>query len=162
MFGLFIVMEYGWSLRKSDWNSLSSMLSQTNQQLKWRQCPLEKIHRNIIPEEPGVYMLCLSPPYCEQYFDTELPIFNALYRGSTGNLRKRFNNYTRKQNISSDRAKYFLGNFAAIITFVYTTCSESKMKQIEGRLIDAFGPSANGRRESIGRYHAVAEAGHLL
>ena len=144
-------MNRGWSLQQPVWNRLAKTLSGAVRKIKWEQVPLDIAHKmSIPPKKSGVYMLCLSPPHCDEYFvNSKAPMFNALYIGSAEDLKRRFTDYANQQNTSSKKVKHFLESYATIM-FVYAVCDMSEMKAVEGRLIDSFGPSANGKREGVG------------
>ena len=143
-------MKYGWSLDESVWSRLAQVLSKVASKLQWVQAPLDNFHKLSIPKEPGIYMLCSPPLHCEKYFNLkQVPMFNALYIGSTEDLNSRFTDYAKQKNLSSDKVEYFLENYAAI-TFICAVCDISEFEAVEGALIDSFGPSANGQRAGVG------------
>lgn len=150
-------MEHGWSLDMSRWRKLKLILSHYG--LEWEVCILNDKYISSIPQKAGVYMLCLPPMDCEYCFlgkndDKKLNIFNAIYIGRSMNLRTRFGHYAKRKNISS-KIKGFLQKHRHLkVTFGHAVCKgvsrAAAIKQIEGALIDCFGPSANARREDIG------------
>lgn len=99
-------------------------------------------------------MLCCLPPVCEEWFDNDrLRVFNAMYAGKAVSLHARFRDYLNIRNLSP-RVEGFIRQHrpeGQSITFIYAPCDAEILLKVEGALIDSFGPSANARRENVGR-----------
>ena len=155
MHGMFAVMRYGWSPCPGVWGLLEKTLSNVAKKFEWQHVNLNPNNDMAIPDGlSGVYMLCLAPPKCSKHFTTgenaSCFMFNALYIGSSTNLRQRFTDYANKnpRNTSSKSMKKFLDDYYGCpIVFVYTACAspDCEIEAIEDVLVRAFGPSINGK-----------------
>ena len=149
---------HGWTLNLDYCKRLKAALSKIPKGFQWKQFDLVMSNKMFIPTKPGVYMLCLRPPLCYEYFEPKgAPLFNAMYIGRTKNLKSRFDNYANpratNRNINnshkhSARMTDFLKNYSnQPIMFVYTICDieHHEIRIIEDLLIRSFGPSVNDK-----------------
>jgi len=156
-------MKHGWSLDVLEWRRLQDLLSK--REIKWKMCGLDSAYRTIVPKRSGVYMLCCFPPACGRMFKfNNLRTLNTVYVGQAKSLRERFKfwqSFQKKkepsisgvENISPKGGTFIYQQFknAEDMFFIYSLCPSDNLSEVEGLLIDCFGPSANSRRESVVR-----------
>lgn len=143
-------MRHGWSLQAHTWQYLMELFEEY-QVKAWKKYPLDIQYKAMIPKsKSGIYMLCLPPMECEEWFfgrSGRLNIFNTIYVGRSEDLQRRFSNYVRRRGISRTIQDFLEREKHREITFGYAVCDVSAIKKIEGALIKCFGPSANMRDE---------------
>ena len=138
-------MKYGWSLCARQWEELKAALAH----LTWSRVFVAKRWASDVPCEAGVYMLCTPPPQCPLSFKEGAGLFNALYVGRADDLRRRFNNYCRRKNISEEarRALDELLGEGGRMFFIFSVIPPERLRETEGCLIRCLGPSVNKRDE---------------
>ena len=74
----------GWSIDPEHWVKATELLGN----FAPKRIPHTKTMRNIVPQQPGVYIICSGPvqPHSELFDGT----FNVLYVGKATNLQDRF------------------------------------------------------------------------
>lgn len=120
----------------------------TRYNVDWSFVPFHQDRVDDMPSEPGLYAFVVS---CDH---PKLPVHAyVLYVGQSGhgdsqsNLRKRFQQYLREQNVGTSRAavERMLVEFAEDLKF-YFACmpaAKSRLKEIESRLLSAIIPPVN-------------------
>ena len=133
-------LQKGWNLDLSAWQLLASLL----QDLNWKSVPLASDSRQLVPPDPGVYVMCVGLrwlPISGGLFDR---LSNAIYVGQSRDLRLRFS-----QHVHGDRRKVTqaLLTFRSI-EFHYAVAPLTQLSVIEQALIEALGPSAHERNQT--------------
>lgn len=153
--GLAMGIEYGWRVKTSEWSRLKRvLLEHAGDSVAWKNMPLRRGNAMHLKGKSGVYMLCMHPPYYDQWCSDidKLPLLNVLYVGQSTDLSKRFDNYARIKNVSSHVMENFLHHYntgARRLIFAYILLGISSLKEVEGSLIRCFGPSVNRRQEGV-------------
>lgn len=135
-------MRYGWSIERSDWDSAPKEVLRTD---RWRSVRLNSLERNRVPELPGVYLFCSSPPGRSRSMrlqDTDLfgLLYNVLYVGKATNLRHRFLSHcgSPAEDIRKIRTCFPEG-----LEFWFVSLNRDEIGNLESTLILCFGPPAN-------------------
>ena len=134
-------MRKGWSINAGDWNRLESELEASR---KWHSVLLTPNDRQMVPDRPGVYVICVRPPVCLQ--PNQNTVFDKLsspiYIGrSATSIRTRFLAHCTKPEPVLRTAK--LCYKSVQIRFWYMELPPAHVKSIEAQLIECFGPPAN-------------------
>mgnify|MGYP001220607088 CR=1 FL=1 len=136
----------GWTIEKTTWNNVPDELVDSS----WRVFPLASAYKDSIPNKPGIYAICSKPPISNPSLKsnrrnskTDLfgRLYNAVYTGSTTNLRDRFTTHSGnnpQENISEARKCY-----AGYLEFWYHPCPTGSLRDWEGHLQSCLGPKAN-------------------
>ena len=136
-------MRNGWTLEKQNWDDLLIVLTGT----KWSRTKLDTLYKNRIPNRPGVYAICLNlgaMGFTQRPFKD---IYEVIYVGrSESSVRTRFVSHCNKPVRGVREAKECFGNN---LEYWYTEVDQDKIREIEARIIQCFGPPANLKEESI-------------
>lgn len=136
-------MRKGWTLEKQNWNDLLTVLTGTN----WARTKLDILYKNRIPERPGVYVICLNLGTMNFTQRPFKDIYEIIYVGrSESSVQSRFVSHCNKPLRGVREAKDCFGNN---LEFWYTEVDYNKIREIEARIIQCFGPPANLKEESI-------------
>lgn len=128
-------MQYGWSLDKTDWDTLIQLADGLN----WYSCEFTRTQDIRVPERPGVYLVC-APPVIKI---TKLG-FNVLYSGSSKtSIRTRFKRHLNSPTPTMQKAMECFGHNQFRIHFLYAETTAEKAMSIEAKLIDCFGGRVN-------------------
>ena len=123
----------GWSKSNQDWKNLAKIIDKN--EIKWNR--IKNLSSNSVisvPESPGLYMLCSTPP--ENNLDY---FFTPLYIGKSKSLRTRLLSHIRRpQDSVKDAYK-----ISSKIELLYTRCNINELDTVENCLIRAFGPITN-------------------
>lgn len=125
----------GWAIDPQPWLSVLD----ATKECTWRRVNLDADNRRLVPEEAGVYVMCVSTKdlhFAGKLFDA---LTAAIYVGQASNLRARFS-----QHVRGDRPglKQAIQTFRRI-SFYFTTLDRGSLSHVEQSLIDALGPSVN-------------------
>ena len=140
-------MRRGWSINPSDWSGLSKALTASP---TWNSVLLTPNDRHMVPESPGIYAICAHPPIVLK--TTERTMFQSLatpiYVGrSESSIRDRFLDHC---NTRDERMKLAKKCYSSVrLHFWFIQLPQASVRNMEGRLIDCFGPSVNRRRGTI-------------
>ncbi len=142
------MLRKGWSIESKYWNELAALSSKYK--ITWRRASYNRQSLMVIPEMPGIYMLCADVP--NPYLrDSGLDGFSSpLYIGRTwqyGGLRARLKSHMMNPQDSVKDVYRLTTN----IYILYSICNDGneKIEQIEDKLITVFGPPANRIKASI-------------
>jgi hypothetical protein len=111
--------------------------------------------KNVVPNGPGVYMVCASPPGYRQLRkkagDVLKLLYAPVYVGKSKDLKARFTNHclNPKSELVQGQ-KCFEGN----LDFWFVQLASAEIHDLETSLIDCFGPPANliaGIRARLGK-----------
>lgn len=144
--------QLGWVLISSHWDALRKVVCKfLGESPKGRLVRLTSRGGGFIPTQGGVYMLCAYPPKCDLPVmkppqKAERHLYNALYIGEADNLQRRYQNYARGNNISSDKVRDLLRTYDRV-DFCYWTMPSGVgakgRKTVQNIMIECFGPTAN-------------------
>ena len=123
----------GWSKDKTDWKNLAHVIKKN--EVSWTR--IKSLSSNSIisvPDSPGLYMLCSSPP--ENNLNE---FFTPLYIGKSKSLKTRLRRHIKNPQ-SSVKDTYMISKN---IELLYTKCNIDNLDEVENCLIRAFGPITN-------------------
>lgn len=134
-------MRKGWSIDTSDWSELEGALDAVS---KWHSVLLTPNDRQMVPERPGVYVICVRPPVFVRA--DQATVFDRLsspiYIGrSRSSIRSRFIAHCVRPEPVLRAAKHCYKSVQ--IRFWYVELLPEHVKEVEALLIRCFGPSAN-------------------
>ena len=127
-------MRYGWTLEKQEWDMLLLIVSET----RWSKTKFNSLYRENVPQSSGVYAICSSPPDFTQSLIKAL--YNIIYVGKSKSLRRRFLEHCNRPKLEIEMAQHCFGDN---LESWFTEVSLERIDELEARLIDCFGPSAN-------------------
>lgn len=135
-------MPHGWTLQKQEWDLLPQVVDGT----RWSKTRLTQLHRDYVPKQSGVYVICVKIPYFNQSLFKSL--YNIIYVGKAdrGTLHDRFLYHCNNPKPELVMAKQCFGDN---LEYWFTEVSPNKVPELEARLIDCFGPPANRIRGHI-------------
>lgn len=135
-------MQHGWTLEKQKWDYLLAVVSGTC----WSKTTLDELYCDDVPKCTGVYAICVTIPNFNQHLFEVL--YNIIYvgRADTGTLHGRFLHHCRRPERGIKQAKECFGNN---FEYWYTEVNPDRVKELEARLIECFGPPANRISGSI-------------
>lgn len=139
----------GWSLNTQDWQTLEALFQEHNEWIPWRNVTLNPNHQFLVPNKPGVYGICATPPLAVgsheskgtvQTMFQELAV--PLYVGmSESNLQRRFSDHCQRPSDSLKKAKHCYSQVK--LTFWFAELDRAHIRLAEGLLIKCFGPPVN-------------------
>lgn len=133
-------MRHGWTLEKQQWDRLLTVVSETS----WSRTKLDRLYRDSIPEDSGVYAICGTvPDVTQRLFKT---LYNILYVGKSKSLRRRFLEHCNNPQRGVTEVKQCLGEN---LDYWFTEVNPDQIDELEACLIDCFGPPANRIRGRI-------------
>lgn len=136
-------MRKGWTLEKQNWQELLTVVSGTH----WKRTKLNTLYQNSVPAKPGVYAICLKLDTMEFSQRPFKDIFEIIYVGrSETSVRSRFVVHSNRPLRGVKDAKECFGDN---LEYWYTEVDREKVKELEARIIQCFGPPANQKEESI-------------
>lgn len=139
----------GWSLNTEDWQTLEALFREHNGWIPWRSVTLNLNHRFLVPDAPGVYGICATPPFTTgireakgnvQTMFQELAV--PLYVGmSESSLQRRFSDHCQRPSDGLKKAKRCYSQVK--LTFWFAELTQEHIRLAEGLLIKCFGPPVN-------------------
>lgn len=125
----------GWAVNPEPWMAAFD----ATRECAWKRVHLHSDNRRLVPDKPGVYVMCVTPRDIRLTGKLFENLTTAIYVGKATNLRVRFG-----QHIRGDRPglKQAAQTFRRI-DFYYTTLHQARLSYVEQCLIDALGPSVN-------------------
>ena len=133
-----MAIDYGWRLDRDAWECLQAVLAELN----WFDLPFERLNAPSVPEQSGVYIICGRPPIimgrlCEVFF-------SVIYVGkSETSIRSRFIVHCDNPDEGIKRAKRCYAHSVTRLRYYYAVAPQEKVAEVESRLIECFGLSAN-------------------
>lgn len=129
-------MQHGWTLDKQKWEHLLTVVRGTH----WSKTILDKLYRDDVPKNTGVYAICAKIPNFDQRLFEAL--YNIVYVGKadTGTLQRRFLDHCNQPKQEIDKAKKCFGY---TLEYWFTEVKPNLVPEIETCLIKCFGPPAN-------------------
>lgn len=115
--------------------------------LQWRRSSFAPAELELLPECPGVYILCAVPPDAPESFQ-QVGLYNPVYIGQAKNLKKRvFEGHWKRPclNIRELRA-----HFKGELSLWYAAAAREKITDIEDAMLFCFWPSANRKIKILG------------
>ena len=139
-------MRKGWSIDPADWNGLNHAVSAAS---TWYSVLLTPTDQHMVPERPGIYAICVSPPVTPSTSDTMFHhLASPIYVGrSRSSIRARFISHCNTQDPVWLQAKRCYQNVP--LSFWFMELPSARVRDLEAHLIDCFGPPINRRRETI-------------
>ncbi len=133
-----MTLDKGWTLDYDRWHDLSQIVDDVS----WKCVPLDIAHKSVVPDTPGVYMICgKTPVLCSHPFNK---FFNVLYVGlSESSVRSRFRSHCSKPERDVVNAKKLYKLVGSKMSFYFAAMSNQRVNSCELHLIECFGPSAN-------------------
>ena len=133
-------MRYGWQLDASRWNRLAKVCGTR----EWTRTYLEDTYQDVVPNCPGIYLICSSVQdgITASGTPTKLygRLYNAVYVGQAENLRGRFGQHVRGyRKVSKARAIF------RRLDYWYTRVLKTELDAVEQCFLDVLGPAANDR-----------------
>jgi hypothetical protein len=127
-------VRYGWDANPESWSRLKVITSGRT----WSRTYLEEHYRSSVPASPGIYVICAAATH--MHLDGELlnGLYNAIYIGQSGNLRRRFCEHAG----GTTPVRQALHTFRRL-DYWFTVASPESLSVIEQSYIDALGPTCN-------------------
>ena len=145
----------GWSLNTEDWQRLESLFREHDQWIPWRSVTLNP--RNIfeVPDTPGVYGICATPPVAvgprestsngpTMFQSLAVPLYVGM---SESSIQRRFSDHCQRPSDSMKRAKSCYSQVK--LTFWFAELAKDHIRLAEGLLIKCFGPPVNQMQGTI-------------
>lgn len=140
-------MRYGWALDRNEWDRVPQAVRDST----WRSVQFTSGNHVSVPEAPGVYALCVSPPggqlrippEAHRIFDL---LYTIIYVGKSDNLHRRF-----LQHCSHPKSELVQTQncFGGKLDFWFMRLDPRNVAETEATLISCFGPIANRISGSI-------------
>lgn len=131
-------MRHGWSLQPETWAKLPKRA------LKWRTVRLTLNDRKGVPNVPGVYVVCASPPEHTRASGRTLNllrlVYTPLYVGQARDLQSRFVQHCSNPKLEIGQSQ---ACFQGRLDFWFVRVEVGHIDEFEAALIDCFGPPAN-------------------
>lgn len=145
-------MRYGWAIKGSPWKQLQELFSEQ----QWKMVPLDDPSGGSVPIDAGVYQICAGLEHVPVNGRPMRKLYNVIYVGQATDLRRRF-----KQHLSGFGDVVIAKRTFRRLDFWYTIAPAERITELEQRLIEAFGPSANKKnaRARIGEPVPAGEIG---
>jgi hypothetical protein len=127
---------YGWSLDKSDWDNVMHLIRNDS----WSRRALRAEIADL-PEKPGLYLICAKMPGSSSCTSPFNKFLAPVYIGHSENLRSRFQQHVYGYGSVRDAKKSF-----GELYFYFNKMPKMQkgdLKDLETKLLIAFGPSAN-------------------
>lgn len=125
----------GWAIDQRPW----LLAHKATQGCTWKRVNLHADNRPLVPDVPGVYVMCVNTRDLHLSGKLFEHLTAAIYVGQATSLRTRFG-----QHVRGDRPglKQAIQTFRHI-SFYFTPLDKSELSSVEQCLIDALGPSVN-------------------
>ena len=130
-------IRFGWPLYRTDWELIPAEVLRSNQ---WQSSALSHGLRLSIPQQSGVYMMCVRPPNISVVTEPFAGLLEIIYVGKSSNLRNR---YSKHLNVPSPKVRAARNTYADSIRFWYLRMEAERISAVESLLISCFGPPAN-------------------
>ena len=138
-------IRYGWTLYSFEWESIPKDVLQPNQ---WQSRALGQSLRHSIPQQAGVYMMCVKPPNVSVMPEPFSNFVEIIYVGRSKNLRRR---YREHLNTPSPKVHIAKQTYSDNLRFWFLCLPEERISNAESVLISCLGPPANDRPGDIQR-----------
>ena len=138
-------IRYGWTLYPTEWQLIPSDVLRTDQ---WQSTGLSRALRSSIPQQSGVYMMCVRPPGVASIGQPFSRLEEVVYVGKTTNLRRR---YGQHLNVPSPKVRVARETYAESLRFWFLRLASSQISSVESVLISCLGPPGNDRPGEIQR-----------
>ncbi len=145
----------GWSLNTEDWQTLEALFREHNGWIPWRNVPLNPNHRFLVPDTPGVYGICATPPLTvssrgskghvpTMFQELAVPLYVGM---SESSLQRRFSDHCQRPSDHLKKAKRCYSQVK--LTFWFAVLEDKRIRLAEGLLIKCFGPPVNQAHGTI-------------
>lgn len=135
-------MQYGWTYDLEHWSRVRHALNAR----QWFVSPYAAGYENVIPAQPGLYMIVLSASETVESMYPWDSMQAPIYIGKSENLKRRFVEHVyNRSNVGQyvqnlPRLKYF-----------YCLANKDELSEVESHLIQAFGPRVNRVQPTVFR-----------
>ena len=136
-------IRYGWTLSLSDWRAVPTEVLKSD---GWQSRALSHSLKPSIPQQAGVYVMCVRPPNVSEAAEPFLRLVDVIYVGKTSNLRNR---YSQHLNVPSPKVRAARNTYSDSLRFWYLHLTPESISAVESILITCFGPAANDRPGEI-------------
>ena len=135
-------IRYGWTLYSLEWESIPKDVLQPNQ---WQSRALGQSLRHSIPQQAGVYMMCVKPPNVSVMPEPFSNFVEIIYVGRSKNLRRRYREHLNTPSPKVHIAKQTYSRQSAILVLMPPRRAYLECRECSDKLL---GPS--GQRSSRG------------
>lgn len=132
-------IRYGWPLLRIEWDRLPTWVSDSS---RWQSRPLGHASKGSVPNQAGVYLMCVRPPGFGRMSEPFRSLVEVIYVGRTKNLRSR---YADHLNTPSAKVRAAIQTYSGSVRFWFLRTPIELTSTIETLLIDCFGPPANDK-----------------
>lgn len=122
-------------------------MAQSIRGLQWKRTRLTQGGLKLVPNRPGIYIICAKPPCVSASF-RELGLCNPMYIGKTKNLSERIGAHLNRPDKNIEELRE---NFSAELSLWYAVADVRDIESIEDGMIFCFWPAANRQIKIMGR-----------
>ena len=121
-------------------------MAESIRNLEWREAKFTAGGLEVLPDRPGVYMICARPPEAPVSF-RKLALKNPMYIGKAEDLSVRIKQHFGRpdENIMELRK-----HFSTELFLWYAVADIASIEDIEDKMIFCFWPAANRRIKMMG------------
>ena len=141
-------LRFGWPLDRSDWDILPRDLLFSKD---WKSVIIGHHEAKLVPDRPGIYMLCASPPGMNPQGGPFSLLYETIYVGESDNLQRRLRQHL---NTPSPKVRAARMCYALSLRFWYHLVEMDRIKLVESLLIQCLGPPANDK-PGVGAWSAI-------
>lgn len=122
-------------------------MAQSIRGLQWKRTRLTQGGLKLVPNRPGVYIICAKPPRVPVSFQ-KLGLYNPMYIGKTDNLSERIGTHLNRPDENIEELRE---HFSAELSLWYAVADARDIESIEDDMIFCFWPAANRKIKIMGR-----------
>ena len=117
-------IRYGWTLYPTEWQLIPADVLLTDQ---WQSTALSRSLASSIPQQAGVYMMCVRPPSVATVSQPFSRLEEVIYVGKTGNLRRR---YGQHLNVPSPKIRVARATYSDSLRFWFLRLASAKSQPL--------------------------------
>lgn len=130
-------IRYGWTLYSTEWDSIPVDVIQRE---GWESTALSRFLKASVPQQAGVYMMCVKPPSVFMSAEPFSDLVEVIYVGKSKNLRRR---YGQHLDVPSPKVRMARNTYSDSLRFWYLRLATDRISLVESILIGCLGPPAN-------------------